>query len=336
VERTFINKTKLLRNAFLYKTGLLQAKRVVFPRSRVIILAYHTIETPRFLTDALGIQFSKLDFIKQISHIRKHHPVIDLDTLLKGLDGQIELPRNAVVITFDDGYKDVQQIALPILNKYDMPATLFITTDAIDIGRSLWTNKLYSAISNTSKNSIEFAFPDELQPKYYPLKYSKEKKTTSLSLSGNLKTLSPTLRTQMLSKLFESLEVDSSYDPCDQLPMLDWDDIRQLQSHNFTIGSHTVSHPILSKCSCEEQRKELAESKNTIENLLGIPCKVLAYPNGQPDDFTTETMRLAEEVGYEAAFSFFAGVVNPGIDMFRIPRNPIFEVPLHTFATQIS
>ena len=132
MERQFIGQFKILRNAFIYKSGVLAAKRRLFPRKHPLILGYHTIETPAFLKRVLGISSDKEYFLKQIKYIADHYNVISINELISGLKNESVIPGNSVVITFDDGYRDVHDIALPILKKFKLPATVFVTAGSIE------------------------------------------------------------------------------------------------------------------------------------------------------------------------------------------------------------
>jgi peptidoglycan/xylan/chitin deacetylase (PgdA/CDA1 family) len=118
--------------------------------------------------------------------------------------------------------------------------------------------------------------------------------------------------------------------------MLDWKHVRKLRDAGITIGSHTVTHPILSFCSPERQKEELVLSKQVIETHLDEPCRYLAYPNGQKGDFDDVTRSLVRKIGYDAAFSFTGGAVKTGMDPTALPRQPIFEIPLNSFAVSLA
>jgi len=103
--------------------------------------------------------------------------------------------------------------------------------------------------------------------------------------------------------------------------LMTWDEIRELRNGGMSIGSHTNTHTVLATLPGEEQRRELEESKAALEERLGAPVRSIAYPVGTPAHFTAETCRLAQEAGYEAAFSFATGTNSwPRIHRFAIGR----------------
>jgi len=334
MERSYISRAKLFRNKILYNSGIFNVKRAILPRQNVIVLGYHALETPDFLKDTLGIKFNKSDFYEQIKFLAKYHPVISVSDLLKSLICEKKLPDNSVVITFDDGYRDVYDIALPVLKHFGLPATAFLTTACIGSGRSLWTNVFYRFMASSHVNSMQFQFPGETF-NTYDLSSEESVQISTLKLSGKLKKLKPSLRDQILQQLAEALNVDPDYDPHEELPMLDWDQVKELFEHGINIGSHTATHPILTRCCSDLQREELEVSKHTIETYIDSECSTIAYPNGQIGDFNEITIDIVKDVGYKAAFTFYTESVVPGIDLFSVPRHPVFEVPLHSFAASI-
>lgn len=108
-------------------------------------------------------------------------------------------------------------------------------------------------------------------------------------------------------------------------PFMNWEQIRTLHQAGWTIGSHTVSHPKLSALSAEEARRELGESKDTLEQKLGAKVKFLAYPFGTPHTVSKRDQMLAVEVGYEAAFMNVSGPLLPTCDFAALPRNKILS-----------
>ncbi len=319
----------------IFRSGFLGLKRHFNPRNSVIILGYHALKTPDFLKKSLGIGLRDDDFARQMRYIAGRYPVLTLDQFLDGLSGRTIWPKNSVMITFDDGYRDLRDTGINVLKKLGIPATVFITTDCIGTEKSLWTNRLYYYISKSEIPSLTLSIPGPLET-LFPLDTVQEKRESTLKLSGILKTLPAKDREQMLIRIAEHLDVKPDEDPHDHLPMLNWDDVRYLRDNNVTIGSHTVTHPILSRCSNTELQRELNGSKSLIETQLNMECPVLAYPNGQPEDYNQTTLDAMRSAGYRGGFTFYPGRITQQTDPMEIPRHPIFEVPLHTFALSIS
>lgn len=112
---------------------------------------------------------------------------------------------------------------------------------------------------------------------------------------------------------------------------LDWDDVREMQRLGHEIGSHTVSHPDMGQIGPAEARRELANSKKTLEDVLRQPVRWFAYPYGARSNFRAEYLALAREVGYEACFSAMRGFIDPGMRGQILPREamPYFRSLTH-------
>ena len=105
-----------------------------------------------------------------------------------------------------------------------------------------------------------------------------------------------------------------------RLPNLRWKDVQQIQELGHEIGSHTVSHPDLGILGPAEARRELRDSKNTLEEILQRPVRWFAYPYGGPNNFRPEYLTLSQELGYEACFSALSGFIKPHMHGQILPR----------------
>lgn len=122
----------------------------------------------------------------------------------------------------------------------------------------------------------------------------------------------------VISGLCDGLSQDASYQP--SRPMLTWDEVRALGQGGWTIGSHTLSHPILSQQSASDSARELVESRRRIREVLGHDVTLLAYPYGTRRTVSNREHRLAEQAGYQAAFLDAIGAVSRRCDRFALPR----------------
>jgi peptidoglycan/xylan/chitin deacetylase (PgdA/CDA1 family) len=105
-----------------------------------------------------------------------------------------------------------------------------------------------------------------------------------------------------------------------QMPNLSWQDVQQIQQLGHEIGSHTVSHPDLGMVDPATARRELTDSKMTLEDKLQRPVRWFAYPFGGRNNFRPEYLALAQEVGYEACFSALSGFIQPHMGGQILPR----------------
>lgn len=289
-------------------------------RSIISILMYHGFSA---LSDNVGLtNFERKhlnidDFEKQLKMFVKYCTPISLERLISNN----ELPPNPIVLTFDDGYKNNYKYAFPLLKKYDVPATIFITTGFIDQTTFIWPDRLEFIIDHADHKDFNFLWEEDNL--VLELKTDAEKKKTIRFIKKYLKSLSESDKVMFLEKLQHSLEVEYNWDKIPSLLLpLSWDEIREMRaSRLITIGSHTVTHPILSRCTNEEQCCEIKHSHNRIKAELGEDCKLFAYPNGQAADYNQYTIQSLKELDYVGAVTTVFGYAqrnNP--DNFHLKR----------------
>jgi peptidoglycan/xylan/chitin deacetylase (PgdA/CDA1 family) len=209
---------------------------------------------------------------------------------LSELAGRRRFEDGAVAVTFDDGYEDNLSQALPIAGK--VPLTVFVTVEPVlDDGRFWW---------------------DEIGGMEPGLR---------AKLHAWLKGLPSRERWGRISSM------TSTYDPDCGRPLTP-DELRDLASRpGVEIGAHTLSHPSLALLPAAEQERELREARTRLEEAIGRPVTLLAYPFGKPGDVSDETAQLARRAGYRAAFTTVPARLAPSSPVFALPRLTVHEQP---------
>ena len=222
------------------------------------------------------------------------------------------LPARAAAITFDDGYADNFTVALPILKRLGLNATFFIASGYLDGGR-MFNDTIIDVIRNAEGPDMDLS---RWKQGRYPVGTLDDRRRSLNQLLGKLRYLEPGQRSSLVAELASAAKIE----PPREL-MLTTDQVRSLAAAGMTIGAHTVSHPILSRIAEHEARAEMAESKERLEAMTGCKVALFAYPNGKPGtDYNGTHVRLAREVGFEAACSTRWGAATKGCDIFQIPR----------------
>jgi len=247
--------------------------------------------------------------------------------------GQGTLPKNATAVTFDDGFADNLLEALPLLERYGIPATVFIMTGFVGGDHETWWDRLEQAVFATPElpSAIELEVEGRSVAWTRPAGGVDHAARHALHLAlyeavGNVDT-GP--REAALTALWRQLgtapRLRASHRP------LTLDELRTLAAHPLiTIGAHTRSHPQLSRLPAERQREELAASKATLESWLDRPIDLVAYPHGAHDD---TTCTLAGEIGFSSGFTTQPRVVPHRAAPFRIPRINIETQDARSFTT---
>jgi peptidoglycan/xylan/chitin deacetylase (PgdA/CDA1 family) len=285
-------------------------------RRSSVVLTYHSVQrrSPPF---PIWHHMSADCFEEQIDHLARHYRCISIPQLLTGMErGRLE--PYSVAVTFDDGFANNLYVALPILERYRIPATCFVTTGVIGADRPLWPDQVACMLAVTPVSRIEF---DGTQ---LPLRSASEKSTSFKKIVKAGKALASVDLGRFLETLASSMNVDIGMLPqhsiWDECRALNWAEIAELVGSGLVeVGAHTATHSVLSRLPEADARYEVSACKAKLEsNRLAV--RYFAYPYGGDADFGAEHRQMAIDSGYAAAFSASPGVVTVNSDRYRIPR----------------
>ena len=237
-----------------------------------------------------------------------------------------ELPERAVCVTFDDGYADNEEIALPVLSRWKIPATVFVATDFLNGGR-MWNDTVIEALRIAEGHSFNLRDAGLVS---YAANSIEERRLAATTIIREIKHWPPKKRAEIVELIVSMV---------DQLPsslMMTDEQVRNLSESGVEIGAHTKSHPILSTLELGQIKEELIGSKEYLEAILGTTVRYFAYPNGRPGiDYRMEHRDLVEIQGFDAAVSTQWGVASGMSDKWQLPRfTPWDKTPLR-FMTRL-
>lgn len=299
---------------------LMRRVRAAF-RHDLRILAYHRI-APRI--DEEGFEFdlellsaSADGFHAQMRHLRDAYTPMRFSEVLAAHDAGRPVPRDAVVVTFDDGYDDNHDIALPILRELGVPATFFISTGHVDRGHTYAFDWVAHAllVAPAGRLQVPALGLDEV------LGTARVARRALVARAlDRIKALSGNRQEDAIGELLAACGQPASGAAPESRPMR-WDQVRALHAAGMEIGSHGTHHRMLAKLGEDEIRAELRDSRDAIARELGAPPQVLAYPVGGPDAFDARVVRIARELGYRLACSYLPGINFASIrDWFALRR----------------
>jgi peptidoglycan/xylan/chitin deacetylase (PgdA/CDA1 family) len=273
------------------------------------ILIYHRVlpqSDPIFPDEVDAISFEK--HVRLISSCFNVIPLHDAVNALR----RRSLPARAACITFDDGYADNADVALPILRRYNVQATFFVATAFLDGGR-MWNDTIIESVRQVPGNMLDLA---ELGYGRFEITTASQRKTAITTLIGTLKYLPQNLRAAEVERICTYLQAKLPSDL-----MMTSAQVRTLHNAGMEIGGHTVSHPILSRMNSSDARREIADGKDALEGITGARVKLFAYPNGKPgQDYLAEHVTMVRSMGFTAAVSTAWGVANSDTDPHQLPR----------------
>jgi peptidoglycan/xylan/chitin deacetylase (PgdA/CDA1 family) len=254
-------------------------------RPGVAILGYHRVHTAS--PDPLELSVHPDRFEAQLAVIKRLARPTSLTDAIAALEQGIVLPR-AVVMTFDDGYVDNLHTVLPLLERYEVPATVFVTSG--NRGGEFWWDALARAFRPGGQVDIH-------------------------QMAAHFQTLDDAARERALR------EITTSGTPANGQPVhrtLTEAELRELAASPWIeIGAHTVTHRSLPQLDARQQHDEIAGSRNVLEQLIDRPVTTFAYPHGR---LTDETIALVRQAGYRAACTSVLDVARPRSTLFALPR----------------
>ncbi len=250
-----------------------------------------------------GFLVSALDYLAN-----RNYNFVSLTQLIQCLNGDLALPRNAVVFTCDDGFWDQAEITAPTLEKYNCPLTIFLITGFIDGELWPWDERLKHILRETGKSSIDIVVGNGSV--HLELGSTAAREHAARMLRERLKTCEHAEFLRVLQELEDRAQVAiSSRPPACHRP-LSWEQARALEKRNVQFAPHTVMHSVLSRTSDETAEYEINHSWKRIREELEQPLPVFCYPIGRASDFGNREVQLVKEAGLELALATTPGYVN--------------------------
>lgn len=279
-------------------------------RDKALILTYH-----RFSDNGRGQTTSARAFAEQLDYLRTHYRIVPLSTLAEYFSRGEDLPGPVASIAIDDGYRDAYEIAFPILREYDAPATLFVVTEFVDGKIWLWTDKLRFVATRAGADNLNVTIGDRTHR--LTLGGYSSRLEAATQINSALKQLPDDLKDEVIAQIAASLRVLLPEVPPDQYGPITWEQAREMDAAGVHIGSHTATHPILTRVNDDRLRLELCGSRRRLEEVLNRKVDLFCYPNGDYDERVAETVGAA---GYKCAVTVEAGLNGVNSDPLRLRR----------------
>jgi peptidoglycan/xylan/chitin deacetylase (PgdA/CDA1 family) len=284
--------------------AVMQLRRLAPVPSTISILTYHHIaeHDPAYPFDRGVADATPAQFRRQMEMLCRYGTPIGIDELCRALEGA-PLPKNPVMVTFDDGYRSCHDVALPILRAVGMRATFFIPTTFVTERRLYWWERIAYVLSQARKPTATLTYPRQHEvvradPRAHHQLTSIIKDTPGLDIET------------FLDGLYHAFGIEWSRDVearhADDIVMT-WDHLRSLSRAGMDVESHTRRHRVLQTLDDDALRDELAGSRQELEAQLGRPVRALAYPVGRRIARLARIRKAVAEAGYRVGVSNASG-----------------------------
>ena len=221
-----------------------------------------------------------------------------------------------MILTFDDGYSDNLWNARPLLEKYETPATVFITSGSLDSPTEFWWDGLQRILLQpiTLPKHLQLSVQDRLYE--WPITSSDNRQFACMEIHNILQPLIPSDRNQVMNDLYAWADMDPMARP-DFRPLSTTELIQLAQSEFVDIGAHSVTHSLLAGMSQANQTAEITGSRQKLEVILGSPVDMFSYPWS---NLASETVEIVKTAGFKIALTTDRKAIEVGADPFRLGR----------------
>lgn len=227
---------------------------------------------------------------QQLSYLTRHYEVIPLRTLVDCFEKGQQVPHRSVVLTFDDGFRDNLAHAFPLLQRYRVPASIFVVTGSLTHGDLPWSQRLGFLFQRTSERWLEHSLAGQGLDLSTAVNRFHAYRTVKKPISH----MGRADRDRTIAELSSFLRVEPPQDR-----MLNWDEARELQATGIEIGAHTYSHALLANISPEEARWEMEKSRDDLKEQLDVTRPMFCFPAGSRN---AVLIHQVMELGFRSVF----------------------------------
>jgi len=262
---------------------------------KIVILAYHRI-LPDPINDPWRMSLTLNTFVKQLEVLAGRYPIISLtDALRQGTLNRTKA-RVSVVLSFDDGYRDIYDFVLPALKKKGLPGSFFLPTDYINKDTPLWDWEVMALLGQ-----------------------ARVKRSFMLGTIEKIKSLDSDARARAIDYLRSQMNIklkpDYSRDLC-----ITWEEARKMSEAGMEIGSHGVTHSSLARIPFRDAEAEIKSSKDIIERNINKPCRYFAFPFGSNRDYNDVLIDCVRQAGFAACLLNVHGYNRQKDGVFSLKR----------------
>jgi peptidoglycan/xylan/chitin deacetylase (PgdA/CDA1 family)/CelD/BcsL family acetyltransferase involved in cellulose biosynthesis len=297
---------RLSRKYDLHSSPLRVVKRL---GPKFVILNYHRVGTQGV---PLYCKLRPEVFEWQMRFIASNYPVVSMDDLCESLHAGVG-SGIGIAVTFDDGYSDTYTEALPILKKYNIPATVYLTAESIETGGLAWYDRVFLVLKHFAGDKLDLLLD---RPRRFELASDRSRLLAAQSIIGFLRSCPDQRRRAICADLEAMVKL-----PEEEMAgrMLSWEEARDMRAAGISFGSHTMTHPVLSRLDARQRHYELAASKALIEGRLATRVEHFAFPFGKRCDYD-QTGEELQSFQYRSAVTTESGANGAAARPYELKR----------------
>lgn len=269
------------------------------------VLTYHRVAEPGAAGDlddgVVDVTPEQLD--RQLRYLRRWTDVVSLQDVLAWKRGLRPLPPNPVLVTFDDGYRDNHDVALPILRRHEVRATFFVAVDYVRERRLYWWDRVALVLKRSPRNHLRIDYPEPLE---HSMRDARARRGAIRRAQRIVKDWHGLDLPRFLEELERAAGVSLDREEERRLAeqtVMTWNHVLALRDAGMDVQSHTRSHRVLQTLNDEDLVRELRGSREELESVLGHPVYAVSYPVGRPLADDRRIKRAVRDCGYELGFS---------------------------------
>ena len=292
---------KAIASSLLCRTGLRRLLHRSARWSGVLALNYHRIGEAQASSYDRGLWSASADtFSEQLRFCKNQLEIIgpaDLPRVLAEKHGRYAM------FTFDDGYRDNYEVAFPILRHENVTATFFVASGYIDSPALSWWDEIAWMVRTSQHSGLELS-PWLAAPVSFD---EPNREAAIVTLLRRYKAMPAEHNAGYLDAIAAVAGTGRGGDHANDQLWMTWEMLREMKAAGMTIGGHTVTHPILSQMSSQNQLSEILECGRRLASELGEPMRYFSYPVGNVISFDATTQQCLRQAGVSYAFSYYGG-----------------------------
>jgi peptidoglycan/xylan/chitin deacetylase (PgdA/CDA1 family) len=301
----------------------LRLLRRIDPTRRLVVLIYHKV-VPASVSGALeGVASENLE--SQVRVVRELFECLPADEATQALDQTSPVgDRYPALFTFDDGYHNNLQYALPILSAWNVPSIVFAPTALVGTQTFLWTDEVTELILRSPRSELRLQIGEQVES------FRLGDRRSRLAVASTLKRRFKRLPYHELQAALELLRGSANVETLhhhEGTRLLSWSSLQRLPNYGAVVGSHSSRHMILSNLPKDVLDDDLAASQRELQERLGASTRYIAYPNGRPEDINEQVFTSARKTGFIYGFTMKPGIATQHDDAMQLPRIAVKDEP---------